>query len=192
MFAPLLRLLLLTGARLNEIAGMRCDELHDDGTWRLSGSRTKNSRAHVVPLPPLGRELIASAQSKSGDFIFSTTGTTPVSGWSRMKRRLDTAMIAVARKERGINVVIPPWRLHDLRRTFVTGLIELGVAPHVVEVTVNHISGHRAGVAGIYNKSELLDERREALQRWAAHVQGLVTPRPQIVVALPRKRGKRL
>jgi integrase len=112
-----------------------------------------------------------------------------VSGWSRMKDRLDAASLAAAREEG--RAVIPPWTLHDLRRTFVTGLVELRVPPHVVEVTVNHISGTRSGVAGTYNRSELMDERKEALERWARHVQGLVAPRPGNVVALPRKRGKR-
>jgi hypothetical protein len=79
---------------------------------------------------------------------------------------------------------MPHWTLHDLRRTAVTGMVELGVAPHVVEMVVNHVSGHRAGVAGIYNRSEMLPERQVALQRWAAHVEGLVSGSAVKVVAL--------
>jgi integrase len=189
-FAPLLRLLLLTGARLNEVAGMTPDELHEDGMWYLPGNRTKNGRAHVVPLPPPGRELIAGVLGKS-KFVFTTTGRSPVSGWSRTKARLDAAMLTIARKERGRDSTIPPWRLHDLRRTFVTGLIELGIPPHVVELAVNHVSGTRGGVAGIYNKSEMLPERREALERWATHVQGLVAPRDNVVsLSGKRRRSK--
>jgi Site-specific recombinase XerD len=173
-FGPLLKVLLLTGQRRNEVAGMTRDELSDDGaTWNIPGSRTKNGRAHVVPLPPLVRELIASVRAKPGNLVFTTTGTTAVSGWSRMKGRLDAAMLAAAREEG--RAVIPPWTLHDLRRTFVTGMVELRVPPHVVEVTVNHIGGTRSGVAGIYNRSELMDERKEALERWATHVAGIVT-----------------
>jgi integrase len=164
-FAPLLKILLLTGARLNEVAGMIRSELIEDGmTWSLPGSRTKNKRPHVVPLSPLVRELIASVKGRY--FVFSTTGHSPPSGWSRMKLRLDAEMLAVARKERGKDVSIAPWRLHDLRRTAVTNMGELGVLPHVVEKVVNHVSGHQAGVAGVYNKSELIDERRAALERW--------------------------
>ncbi|MGO9684616.1 MAG: tyrosine-type recombinase/integrase [Steroidobacteraceae bacterium] len=172
-FGPLLKLLLLTGQRRDEVAGMTAGELSDDGTtWTIGGSRTKNHRTHVVPLAPLARDLIASVKGE-GNFVFSTTSTTPVSGWSRMKRRLDAAMLDAAKKERGKDAVITPWRLHDLRRTAVTGMVELGIAPHLVELIVNHVSGARAGVAGIYNKSEMLPKRRDALERWARYV-GLI------------------
>jgi integrase len=126
--------LLLTGQRRNEVAGMTRRELSDDGaTWNIPGSRTKNGRAHTVPLSPLVRELIASVKAKpDSPFIFTMTGTTPVSGWGRMKDRLDAAMLAAAREEG--HAAIPPWTLHDLRRTFVTGMVELHVPPHVVEL----------------------------------------------------------
>ena len=190
LFGPLLKLLLLTGQRRNEVAGMRRNELHDDGTWHLPGSRTKNGRGHIVPLSPLVRELIASVKAKPGSpLIFTTTGTTPVSGWSRMKDRLDVAMLAAAREEG--RTVSQPWRLHDLRRSAVTGMVELRVPPHVVELVVNHISGTRAGVAGTYNRSELMEERKEALERWATHVARIVAPRPGNVVSLPRERRRK-
>jgi integrase len=165
--------LLLTGARLNEVAGMTRAELHTDGSWQLPGTRTKNKRGHVVPLPPLARDLIATMPDGDG-LVFSTTGTSPVSGWSRMKRRLDAAMLALARKERGAKFTIAPWRLHDLRRTAVTGMAELGIRPDVIELTVNHVSGHRGGIAGVYNRSELLPERKAALGRWGQHLAGVV------------------
>jgi integrase len=188
-FKPLLRLLLVTGQRVDEVAGLTHDELSEDGaTWSLPGSRTKNKKPHIVPLSPLARELIATMPDDGG-LVFTTNGRTPVSGWSRMKRRLDAAMLAITRKERSAHFTIPPWRLHDLRRTAVTGMAELGVPPHVVELVVNHISGHRAGVAGTYNKAELIDDRREALERWANHLTGLIAPKSDKVVRLPR-RGK--
>jgi integrase len=190
-FKALLRLLLLTGQRLDEVAGMTHEELHDNGSWHLAGSRTKNKKAHVVPLSPLARDLIASMPGHEG-LVFSTTGTSPVSGWSRMKRRLDAAMLALAKQERGGKFAIPPWRLHDLRRTAVTGMVELGAPPHVVELVVNHVSGHKAGVAGVYNKSEMLPERKAALERWAAHLEGLVSGRSAPVTQLAEKaRGRR-
>ena len=172
-YCAMLRLLLLTGCRLNEVGGMRRDELRADGTWQLPGTRTKNHRAHVVPLPPLAQECIASVPG-TADLVFTTTGHTPPSGWSKIKRRLDAAMPAGT----------PPWRLHDLRRTAVTGMAELGIAPHVIELVVNHVSGSRGGIAGVYNRSELLPERRAALQRWAAHVHGLVSGGADKVIPL--------
>jgi integrase len=190
-FGTIFKLLLLSGQRLNEVAGMRWSELSDeDGAiWNLPGKRTKNGLAHTVPLPTAARELIAAAPRKKGaDLVFTTTGTTPVSGWSRVKRRLDAAVLALA-KERG-KATVPPWRLHDLRRTAVTSMGELGIAPHVIELVVNHVSGHRAGIAGTYNKSELLPERKAALERWAAHVKGLVNGTADNVVSLhPRQDG---
>jgi integrase len=118
-FGALLKVLLLTGARLNEVAGMQRAELSDDGaTWTIPGERTKNGRVHVVPLSPLVRELIASVGTDT-DLVFTTNGTTLVSGWSKIKNRLDAAM------------QIPPWRFHDLRRTCATGIAELGIAPHI-------------------------------------------------------------
>jgi integrase len=184
-FGEIFKILLLTGARLNEVAGMTRDEIDSDGiTWRLPGSRTKNHRAHILSLSPLARGLIADVKSPSGNLVFSTTGKSPVSGWNRAKRRLDTLMLETARGERGQKMTFPAWRLHDLRRTFVTGMAELGIRPDVIELVVNHVSGSRGGIAGIYNRSELLPERLAALERWSAHLENLVAERPENVVSL--------
>jgi integrase len=188
-FKPLLRLLLLTGARLNEVAQMRRGELHADGTWQLPGERTKNKRPHAVALPPPARELIANMPDKGGDFVFTTNGKSPVSGWNRMKRRLDARMAELAKAEKGAKATIPPWRVHDLRRTAVTGMAELGIRPDVIELCVNHQSGARGGIAGVYNRSELLPERKTALERWAAHLAGLMAPKSDTIIRLPRRRG---
>ena len=172
-FGALLKLLLLTGCRLNEVAGMRRAELSDDGaTWIIPGERVKNRRSHVVPLPPLARKLIASIPV-TGEFVFSASGV--VSGWSRLKRRLDATM------------KIPAWRLHDLRRTAATGMAEIGIAPHIVEAVLNHVSGHKAGVAGTYNRAAYAAEKKAALERWSAHVEGLISGRPAKVVVPLRK-----
>ena len=182
-FGPLLKLLLLTGQRLGEVSGMCREELHEDGTWHLTGSRTKNRKQHLVPLPPLAHELIDSVPAiERCPYVFSTTGKRPVSGWSKIKARLGAAMLALAKKE------ITPWTLHDLRRTAVTGMANLGIAPHVVEAVVNHVSGAKAGVAGIYNRAEYAAEKKAALTRWAAHVEGLVKDRPANVT--PLRKGK--
>ena len=172
---PLLKLLLLTGSRLNEVAGMRRSELSDDGaTWSLPGARTKNKRPHVVPLPPLAVDLVPKGDT---DLVFTTTGTTPVSSWSNLKDRLDAAMGDA-----------PPWRLHDLRRTAATGMAEIGVAPHIVEAALNHVSGARAGVAGTYNRAAYATEKKAALERWADHVERLVSGKPAKVVVPLRGR----
>jgi integrase len=169
-FAPLLRLLLLTGARLSEVAGMRRDELHEDGSWHLPGSRSKNHDAHIVPLAPLARAQLDTMQGR-GDLIFTTNGERPVSGFSRMKARLDEAMLALAQAERG-DATVPAWTLHDLRRTFSTRLPEdLSIPPNVVDKALNHKLG---GIAGRYNKSQLLNERRTALAAWARYVELII------------------
>jgi integrase len=185
-FGAIFKLLLLTGARLNEVAGMRRSELHANGVWQLPGSRTKNRRPYKVLLPATALAFIPAGQH---DLVFTTTGTTPASGWSRAKRRLDAAMLAAAR-ERARDASIAPWRLHDLRRTAVTGMAELGVRTDVIELCVNHVSGSRGGIAGVYNHSELLPERKAALERWSAHIAGLVSGGTNNIVALhPRQMG---
>jgi integrase len=106
-------------------------------------------------------------------FIFSTTGKTPVSGFSKVKKQLDE-IIAKNRKEKGIKAKMPSFRLHDLRRTVSTGMNGLGVLPHIVEQVLNHQSGTRGGVAGVYNRFAYLEEKRAALRAWADHVRGVV------------------
>jgi integrase len=172
MFAPLLKLLLLTGSRLNEVAGMMREELSDDGmTWNIPGSRTKNKRPHVVPLAPLAQDILKSLTAGAG-LLFTTTGSSPVSGFSKIKSRLDNSMS------------IPAWRLHDLRRTAATGMAGIGVNPHIVEAALNHVSGAKAGVAGTYNRAAYEPEKRAALERWANHISGIAGGRTAKVVAL--------
>jgi integrase len=164
-FGALFKLLLLTGCRLNEVARMEAGELSKDGAvWTIPGNRTKNHLIHVVPLSRLARTILKGiSHSPECNFTFSTNQRTPVSGFSKVKRRLDAEMKDV-----------PPWRLHDLRRTCATGTAEIGVPPHIIELCLNHVSGARAGVAGIYNRSVQMEERRAAMERWADHVTGLV------------------
>jgi integrase len=168
-FGTVLKLLLLTGCRLNEVARMRPSEISDEVyIWNIPGLRTKNGRPHAVPLSTTARALIKSAlaATEPSGFIFSTTsGRSPVSGWSKIKGRLDKRMN------------IPHWRLHDLRRTAATGMAENGTAPHIVEAVLNHVSGARAGVAGVYNRAAYATEKRVAMESWANHVTKLLTQR---------------
>jgi integrase len=179
-FGTISKLLLLTGCRLKEIASMTRDELSDDlSMLRLPGVRTKNGLPHDVPLPPLARELIASAPQMAGcKFLFTTNGKTPVSGFSKYKKRLDAAMLAAAGQP------FPTWKTHDLRHSCSTGMNGIGIPPHIVEVTINHISGAKGGVAGVYNHEEYEQEKRAALERWADYIAAVVSGRTGNVVPM--------
>jgi integrase len=170
-FGTIVQLLVLTGCRLREVAGMKWSELSDDlAVWNIPGARTKNKRPHVVYLPPLARRIIEAVPRIEGrDLLFTTNGVNPVSGFSKFKDNFDDLVEVEAKSK-----IAPPWRIHDIRRSVATHLVELSIAaPHVVEVLLNHISGHRAGVAGTYNRALHAEERRVALERWAQRVQTL-------------------
>jgi integrase len=178
-FRQSIRMLLLTGARLAEVAGMRHEELSADfTTWSLPGARTKNHLPHIVPLSSLARSALSQVDRIAGSpFVFTTgTGKVSIAGFGKIKAKLDAALR------------IPPWVLHDLRRTCATGMAEIGIAPHIVEACLNHVSGARAGVAGTYNRAVYAEAKKAALERWAAHVQGLVGGKaPENVVRLKRQ-----
>lgn len=181
------RLLLLTGQRRNEVAAIDWRELDRDAAeWKLPAGRSKNAEGHTVPLSALAiAELDALAGGdrwpKRG-LALSSTGTTPLSGFSRAKARLDAAMLDLARadaEQTGHDpdtVELPDWRLHDLRRSLATGLQRLGVRFEVTEAVLNHLSGSRAGVAGVYQRHGWADEKRSALDAWARHIEQLLSP----------------
>jgi integrase len=160
-FGPFVKLLLLTGQRRSEVAGMCRSEIDVDArTWMLPSERTKNGAMHTVPLSPQAWAIIEAARVGNGDHVLSGTGKTAISGFSKAKRQLDR--LVSFRK---------PWTYHDIRRSVVTHLADdLAVQPHVIEAVVNHISGHKAGVAGVYNRATYAAEKREALERWADHI----------------------
>jgi integrase len=173
-FGPLFKILLLTGQRRDEVAGMTWDELSEDReTWSIPASRTKNKRRHIVPLSWLARDLIASVRPVGTVYVFTTTGESPVSGWSKTKKRLDEKMLEVAAKEKP-DALIQAWVTHDIRRSVASGLQRLGVRLEVTEAVLNHASGTRAGIVGVYQRHQYADEKREALNLWAAHVAGIV------------------
>jgi integrase len=186
-YGAVIRSLLLTGARLSEVVGMRRDEISDDGaTWTLPSERTKNHRPHVLALPPLARETLAGVPRVESAFVFTTSGRRPVTCFSSNKRELDRAMLAVARAERA-DATVKSWVLHDLRRTAATGMAEIGISPHVVEAVLNHVSGFRAGVAGVYNRAAYGPEKKAALERWAAHIHGLISGEQATVISIAGK-----
>lgn len=174
---------MLTGQRRNEVAGMAWSEIDLPGAlWSLPPERCKNGRPHLVPLSaPVFALLeereaeqeaikLKDAEGNPTPLVFTSNGKTPFSGWSRSKRRLDQRVAeAFAAAKPGADPV--PWTLHDLRRTLVTRMSEdRRIQPHVVEAVVNHVSGTRAGVAGVYNRALYMDERRSALHAWGRYV----------------------
>jgi integrase len=172
LFGPL-KVLLLTGERRSEVAGLRWEELEglgtEEGIWRLPGVRTKNGQSHLVPLAPAVQALLLELP-RIGSLVFTGTNATAASGFSKAKKELDIRLERI-RCEMGQGP-LPSWTLHDLRRTMVTTMNEhLGIAPHVVEAVVNHVSGPaKRGVAGVYNRATYLQDRRSALREWAAYV----------------------
>lgn len=174
-FGSIFQLLILTGQRREEVAGMDWAELdRREFMWIIPASRTKNRKAQHVPLTNLAvgvLDAIAdSAQWPRTGYVFSTTGKTPVSGFSKAKRRLDDLM-EVALQERFL-----PWRTHDIRRTLATGLQRLGVRFEVTEAVLNHVSGSRAGIAGVYQRYDWAAEKQSALRDWSALVASLTAP----------------
>jgi integrase len=172
-FGSIVKLLMLTGQRRSEIGGLRWSEIDlRQGQINLPGERTKNGHPHFVPLSEPVREIIA-AQQHIRDHVFGRGDSADgFAGWSAAKAALDERLPGM-----------PHWSLHDLRRTMATGMGELGVQPHIIEAAINHQSGHKAGVAGTYNRANYHAERKVALDKWAAHIMALVTNRPFVVVA---------
>lgn len=164
-----LRLLLLTGARLNEIARLSRAEVEGNAI-SIPAARSKNKLPHVIPLPPLADEILRSVKTTT-DLYFTGKSGRPIGPWSRIKKQLDKHMQANK-----------PWVIHDLRRSFSTGCNELGIEPHIVEACLNHVSGHKSGVAGTYNRAAYAREKTAALLRWSDHVAGLIEGRAAKVV----------
>lgn len=173
-WGPFGRLLLLTGQRRSEVAGMTDDELHGD-LWRMTAERTKNGRAHDVPLSAATRDVIDS-MGRIGDrgWIFTTTGEAPVSGFTKGHARIVRRMEEIADEERGEPVEILRWTFHDLRRTAATGMARLGIPVRVTEAVLNHVSGSAAGIVSVYQRHDYADEKRAALDAWARYVVDLV------------------
>lgn len=182
-YGAIIKLLILTGQREGEIAGLRRSELREDAIL-LPGSRTKNHREHLIPLSAAARAIIDRHLERQlgneRDLIFGRSQG-PFSGWSKSKKRLDAA-INNANGQR-----LPQWRLHDLRRSFATHAAGIGIQPHIIESILNHQSGFRAGVAGIYNRASYDVEKRTALDRWATHLLKIVEGGQRDVIQLRRE-----
>jgi integrase len=164
-FGALVRLLALTGQRRDEVAGMRWSEIDMDAcTWTLARERVKNNQPHEVPLSAAAVAIL-TALPRIGDFTLTTTGTVPASGFSKRKRQFDALLPPD----------MPPWRLHDLRRTLASGMARLGVNLPIIEKVLNHRSGSFGGIVGVYQRHDFAAEKRAALQRWAGHVEQVIS-----------------
>jgi len=178
-FALLIRMLILTGQRLKELAGARWDELdRDEALLCIPAVRAKNGRATDVPLSQVVIEdldgLAGGTKWPAKGLVFSTTGTTPVSGFARTKRRLDRQIAEIATEEEEERQ-IQPWRYHDLRRTFATGMQRLGIRFEVTEAILNHVGSARSGVAGVYQRHDWKLEKRAALDAWSDFIGDLAS-----------------
>jgi integrase len=189
-FGDLIRLLILSAQRLGEVSSMQWRDVDlDKSVWTVPAAIAKNGAANEVPLsaaalailsglPPLGRE----------GFVFPALNGSrnPVSGFSKAKARLDREIAAAL--ARAGQPAMPPWRLHDLRRTAASRMAQFGISPHVIEKVLNHTTGSFAGVAGVYNRYGYGPEKRHALETWAGHVERLIDPTVIQVVALDGRR----
>ncbi|MFB3110619.1 MAG: tyrosine-type recombinase/integrase, partial [Gemmatimonadales bacterium] len=195
-FGPFGKLLLATAQRLREVAQMQWPEVdYDNAMWIIPGKRTKSGRAMEVPLSSLALEILDTLpRCTEGDFVFTTTsGESPVSGFSKSKRRTDTLILEAAReqaKKAGEDPesveLMPHWRTHDLRRTARTGLAELGISQIVAEKVLNH--AERNVLVKTYDRHEYAAEKRVALERWALRLREITEPSPQNVVKLKTAR----
>jgi integrase len=199
-YAAIIRLLALTGQRASEIAGLRRSEIHGDQLI-LPGERTKNGRDHVLPLSGIAAQILEQQQNRNGRDLIFGDGDGPFSGWSRCKARLDQRITAANGGR-----PLPAWTPHDLRRTFATyaggGLPEhqlkklppgerelaagLSIEPHVIEAVLNDVSGHKSGVAGVYNRATYPREKKRALDLWADKLTAIVTGRESTITPLRR------
>jgi integrase len=161
-YGGIVELLALTGQRREEVARCTWDEIDiARQTWRLSSERTKNAKAHEVYLSDQAEAVFGRAD-KTGEFVFSRSGTVPFQDFSVAKKDLDQLS------------GVTGWRLHDLRRTCVSGMARLGIAPHVADKILNHQNGTISGVAAVYQRHDFLAERKQALKLWGAHVERVV------------------
>jgi len=162
-YGGIVELLALTGQRREEAARCVWDEFDlDNRLWTLPNLRTKNAKPHIVHLSDQAISVLSEAK-KQGKFVFSVSGTHPFQDFNNAKRELDAIS------------GVTGWRLHDLRRTCVSGMAGLGVAPHVADKILNHQSGTISGVTAVYQRHQFMAERKEAMANWGAHIEHILS-----------------
>ena len=200
-FGAIVRLLILTGQRRDEVAGLLWAEIDQSKRqWLLPGARSKNGLPNLIPLAAPAMAIVADLPFIKSDagFVFTTTGETAVSGFSKVKARLDASMLDLLRNEAGeagaspddiAKLSVAPWTLHDLRRTLATGCQRLGFPVEVTEAVINHVSGTRAGIVGVYQTYRYEKEKREALDVWGRHVLAVVAGETAKVISIKAARA---
>lgn len=179
-FGSFLQLLILTGQRRSEVAEMTWPEVDIKvREWVIPAARSKNGEAHVVPLSKQALAVLKAVPRVKGkaQYIFTTDGEHPVSGFSRMKQRIDKLMTGYA-TEADAEATIPSWTLHDIRRTVAAGMQRIGIKMEVTEKVLNHKSGSFRGIAGIYQVHDYADEKRAALEAWGSFLTALIDNKP--------------
>jgi integrase len=173
----IVKLLMLSGQRASEIAGLDWAEVNfKQGLIFLPGERTKNGRPHNIPMSATVKSLLQSRDQSDRHLIFGQ-GEGPFSGWSKAKTALD--------RRTG---PLKHWTVHDLRRSVATGMADIGIQPHIIEAVLNHVSGHKGGVAGIYNRSSYAAEKAQALALWDEHLTDVIQGRKSKLVAMQGRR----
>jgi integrase len=185
-YSRIVRLLILTGCRKSEVGGLRWSELNlADHIWTIPGARTKNKRDMILPLPRAFWGIVESVERRPGrDFLFGYSDH-GYSNWHDPKVALDK------------RCAVTGWTHHDLRRTVATRMADspppdgtgLGIKPHVVEAVLNHVSGHKSGVAGIYNRATYRAEVRTALAMWADHIASITSGADRKILQFPAETG---
>jgi integrase len=171
-YGAIVRLLILTGQRREEIGGLRWSEVDFNRDLIVfSSARTKNKREHEIPMSDPVLEILETRDRETDRDLIFGTGKGPFSGWSNAKEALDNRLL----RARGNKAKpLTAWRLHDIRRSVATHMAETGVQPHIIEAVLNHVSGHKAGVAGVYNRAIYAAEKAAALIGWSDHLQSIV------------------
>lgn len=172
-FGPFAKLLLLTAARRDEVAGMTDRELDLDAkTWTIPKERAKNNEEHIIPLSDAAVAVIESLPRIAGKdrLLFTMTGVTPISGFSKSRAALQVKM-----REHADGEEVEHWTFHDLRRTAASGMAKLNIPPHVIEAVLNHRTGTIRGVARVYNRNTYEPEKRIALDTWSRHIERLIS-----------------
>ncbi|GAW36616.1 putative prophage CPS-53 integrase [Roseovarius sp. A-2] len=184
------KMLLLTGQRLGEVVNITDREVSGD-LWHLSADRTKNGRAHDVPLSEAARDVLGAVERVKGDagYVFTTTGESALQGYHKGRNHIAKRMAEIASDERAEPVDIPHWTFHDLRRTAATGMARLGIPVRVTEAVLNHVSGTAGGIVSVYQRHDYADEKRAALDAWARVVGDLVDGPAENVVRIGEVRA---
>jgi integrase len=190
-FGALVKMLLLTGQRRDEVASIARSEIGLDGIWAIPAERYKTKQPNHVPLSRTALEIIERRPKINGcDYVFPSRAATPFSGFSKSKAALDRDVLKAMQKQAKKGVEVEPlqnWTLHDLRRTAKTLIVRAGVRPDISERVLGHVI---AGVEGTYDRHSYADEKRDALEKLAAMIERILNPLPSSVTTITAHRAR--